>query len=453
VGAVGNSQTSLQSDTSYSISFTPTAPAPDNSIIRTSVVRLKPGKKQEEQLKLLCSISAKLWNEVTYVRRQQFFTNKIVDLVGTYKQFYDKYSEMIGSDTTQAILNKNNETWSGFFKELKKKKDKKLPGFIKRVNPPGYKKKNKTRELWTVVKNRQYKITENKIVIKGLGAIGWIEVEYTGLVHLKGKQGQLEIHYEHDTKTWYAYITYTVTEKAVRGVWRKVPQTPKGNLRAGIDLGVNNLMAIYVEDGTSALVNGRPLKSIVHYVREKVSEYQSEINKLGVKTTRKLRLTHERGRRQARSYIDTQVRRVIEWLYNIGVSTIYVGYPKYIAQQKGNFNVSNGWSYDYVIERLTEVAEDYGMKVEEVDEAYTSSTCPIHGDSCGKRIVRGLFKCFTLNKVFNADVVGAFNILKKSITPSPSRIGVTGRKPDPGLNEKGVALNLSALTGVRTIAL
>jgi len=145
-------------------------------------------------------------------------------------------------------------------------------------------------------------------------------------------------------------------------------------------------MAVYVENGTSALVNGRPLKSIVHYVREKVSEYQSKINKQGVvKTTHKLRLPYERGRRHTKSYIDTQVRRVVEWLYNIGVSTIYVGYPKYIAQQKGNFNVSNVWSYGYVIERLTEVAEEYGMKVEEVDESYTSSTCPIHGDSCGKK--------------------------------------------------------------------
>jgi len=310
---------------------------------------------------------------------------------------------------------------------LKEKKNGDLPSFIKRVNPPGYKKKGKTRELWVVIRNDQYEITKNKIIIKWLGAIDRIEVEYTGLVHLKGKQGTLEVHYDSDNKTWYAHITFEIEEKAVRGVWREVPQTPKGNLRAGIDLGVNNLMAIYVENGTSALVNGRPLKSIVHYVREKVSSYQSKINKQGVKTTRKLRLLFEKGRKQAKSYIDTQVRRVVEWLYNIGVSTVYVGYPKYIAQRKGNFNVSNVWSYGYVIERLTEVAEEYGMSVVPVDEAYTSTTCPIHGDSCGKRIVRGLFKCFKLNKVFNADVVGAFNILLKSITQSPWKgIGVIG---------------------------
>jgi len=69
------------------------------------------------------------------------------------------------------------------------------------------------------------------------------------------------------------------------------------------------------------------------------------------------------------------------------------------------------------------------MKVEEVDESHTSTTCIIHGDNYGKRIVRGLFKCFKLNKVFNADIVGAFNILKRAITPSPKRIGVRAGDP------------------------
>jgi len=402
---------------------------------RTSIVKLVPDKDNEAKLKALCSLSSKLWNEVTYARRMQFFGKQKVDLKTTYKEFQEKYKKLIGIVTAQQVLNKNNQAWSSFFRELKEKKDGVLPSFIKKVNLPGYKKKGKTRELWVVLRNDQYEIMKNKIIIKWLGAIGRIEVEYSGLVHLKGKQGTLEIHYDSDNKTWYAHITYTVTEKEVREVWRKVPQTPKGNLRAGIDLGVNNLMAVHMEDGSSALVNGRPLKSIVHYVREKVSEYQSKVNKQGVKTTHKLRLTHERGRRQAKSYMDTQVRRVIEWLYEKRVSTVYVGYPKYIAQQKGNFNVSNVWSYGYVIERLTEVAEEYGMKVEEVDEAYTSSTCPIHGDSCGKRIVRGLFKCFKLNKAFNADVVGAFNILRKSITPSPRKgIGVIGWRPSLVVN-------------------
>jgi len=449
--------TALESDTPLlSYSMLPMANPPQEDepeIVRTSTVKLLPNKSTEAKLKSLCSISSKLWNEVTYARRMQFFGKKKVDLKTTYKEFQEKYKKLIGSATVQQVLNKNNEAWRSFFRELKEKKDDSLPGFIKKVNPPGYKKRGKSRELWVVLRNDQYEVKQNKILIKGTGAVGWIEVEYSGLIHLKGKQRRMEIHYDPDTKTWYAHITYTVTEKAVRDVWRKVPLTPKGNLRAGIDLGVNNLMAVYTEDGSSVLVNGRPIKSESHYWRERIAEYQSLINKYGVKTTHKLNIMFKTWKKRVWHYIETQVRRVVEWLYEKGVSIIYVGHPKYIAQQKGNFNVTNVWSYKQVIDRLKEVAEEYGMTVEEVDEAYTSSTCPIHGNSCGKRIVRGLFKCLKLNKVFNADIVGAFNILKKSITLSPSRDRGNWRNTQPRAERKDVALNLSALTRVRTLAL
>jgi putative transposase len=64
-----------------------------------------------------------------------------------------------------------------------------------------------------------------------------------------------------------------------------------------------------------------------------------------------------------------------------------------------------------LLRRISEVAEEYGIDVIYVDEAYTSSKCPIHGDGCGIRINRGLFRCTRLNKVFNADLIAARNIL------------------------------------------
>jgi putative transposase len=61
------------------------------------------------------------------------------------------------------------------------------------------------------------------------------------------------------------------------------------------------------------------------------------------------------------------------------------------------------------------------MGVIYVDEAYTSSRCPLHGDGCGARISRGLFKCTRMDKVFNADLAAAYNILMAPITPRPER--------------------------------
>jgi putative transposase len=71
-----------------------------------------------------------------------------------------------------------------------------------------------------------------------------------------------------------------------------------------------------------------------------------------------------------------------------------------------------------------------------VDEAYTSSRCLLHGDGCGVRVSRGLFKCTTMSKVFNADLAAAYNILMTSITPSPGKGRGNGRRPGPGLNSQ-----------------
>jgi len=216
---------------------------------------------------------------------------------------------------------------------LKHRKEGKLPPFMGTVNPPGYKKKAGRRTLWAVLRKDQYRIEGGKLVLKGLGAIRRVEVRYKGVIHLRGEQGRLEIRYDPDRKRWYAHISFEVREKAVRGEWAAVPKRPVGDLEAGIDIGVNNLMAIYVESGLTRLVNGRPLKAVSHYWRTKIAEYQSMLNKYGLKTSRRLRLMYSKWRRQVKSYIDSKVRQAIGWLYNAGVSIIKVGYPKYIAQE------------------------------------------------------------------------------------------------------------------------
>ena len=279
---------------------------------RTCIVELVVDKNSEEKLKRLCSLSSKLWNEVNYARRRMFFEKKGVDFKATYKEFYEKYKILIGSTTTQQILNKNDEAWKSFFKMLKLKKEGKLPPFVTRVNPPGYKKKNNKRSLWTVLRKDQYRIEGDRIVLKGLGAIGWIEVRYKGLIHLRGEQGRLEIRYDQDRRKWYVHMSFDASEKAIRGVWASVPGSPRGNLVAGIDVGVNNLVAIYVGNGLTKLVNGRPLKALSHYWRMRIAEYQSTLNKYGLKTSRRLRSMYSKWRRQVKTYIDSKVRQAIE---------------------------------------------------------------------------------------------------------------------------------------------
>ncbi|MFP3314562.1 MAG: transposase, partial [Thermocladium sp.] len=76
---------------------------------RTIVIRLLPNGFQERKLRRLADTSAKLFNEVNYERRQQFFREGRVDFKGTYDKYYGKYRGELGSVNTQQVLNKNNE--------------------------------------------------------------------------------------------------------------------------------------------------------------------------------------------------------------------------------------------------------------------------------------------------------------------------------------------------------
>ncbi|AEH23752.1 putative transposase [Pyrococcus yayanosii CH1] len=372
---------------------------------------------------------------MNYLRRQQYFQEQIVDFNSTEKTVYEEFKREIGSATVQQICRKNAEAWRSFFSLLRKKRNGELPSWLK-PKPPNYLKEDGKRKPIIILRNDQYRIEGNKLILKGLGKFKKLEVQFKGRIHLNGKQGRLEITFDPVKRKWYAHVSFTVEEKLEGGEWVKIPKEPLGNLSAGIDLGVNNLMAVYVENGESFLVNGRPLKSIDFYWRRKIANYQSKLNKSGVKMSRKLKRMHQKAKLQAKHYINTAVRQTVRRLYELGVSRIVVGYPKGIARnsdkgRKRNFLLSHVWRFNYVIKRLKEVAEEYGISVVVVNEAFTSKTCPVCGKPHdGARFVRGLFACPATGLVFNADLVGAFNILKKvarTITPNLGGLYAQGR--------------------------
>ncbi|WP_324734856.1 transposase [Thermococcus sp. SY098] len=414
---------------------------------RTVTVKLQPSKEQEKILFELAQATAIIWNKINYQRLKQFKEFGKIDFNGTEKEAYYCFKDWIGGSTVQQLARKNAEAWRSFFKLNKKKKSRELPGWFK-PKPPKFVKEENGEKLFIIpLRNDQYRIEGNVIKLRRLGKFGRLRIQFKGRIHWKGRQGRLEIVYDDAKRKWYAHINFNVEEKLIGGKWVKQPREPEGNLTAGVDLGVNNLMAVYVENGKSFLVNGRPLKSIAFYWQKRIAEYQSKINKSGSKKSRRLKKMHEKIKLQAKHYINTAVRRTVERLYYLGVSKIVVGYPKEIARnsdkgRKQNFLLSHVWRFNYVIKRLREVAEEYGISVIITDEAFTSQSCPL----CGQRhpngrIFRGLFKCRREGVVMNADLVGAFNILRKIVkTITPSLPGLTaGRgnwlKTEPeGLN-------------------
>ncbi|WP_342667050.1 RNA-guided endonuclease InsQ/TnpB family protein [Thermococcus celericrescens] len=406
---------------------------------RTVTVQLQPSKEQEKILFESANATAVIWNKLNYQRLKQFKEFGKIDFRGTQQEAYYQFKNWIGGSTVQTLARKNAESWRSFFVLNKKEKTGGLPEWFK-PKPPGFIREKDGRKLFVIpIRNDQYRIYDNVIEIRRLGKFGKLKLQFKGGIHFKCKQGRLEIVYDEVKRKWYAKISFRVNQKLTKNGWVNLPRTPKGNLSAGIDLGVNNLMAVYVENGESFLVNGRPLKAIDFYFRKIIADYQSKLNKSGAKTSRKLKMLRRKAKLQAKHYINTAVRQTVEKLYELGVSEIVVGYPKGIGRnsnkgKRQNFILSHVWRFNYVIKRLMEVAEEFGISVEVVGEAFTSQLCPLCGQRHSNgRIFRGLFKCREEGVVMNSDIVGAFNILKKAVkTITPSLSALTGGRGNWG---------------------
>jgi len=395
---------------------------------RTNVVRLLPNGFQERKLRKLSDASAKLFNEVNYERRQQFFQQHQMDFKSTWDKYYEKYKGILGSANAQQVLNKNNEAWSSFFSLLNLRKQGKLPPYMNHVSPPRYWKEEKKRKLLLVIRQDRYEVDEknHKLILKDFN----LEIEFAGRLRWYGKQGRLEIYY--DENAWYASIPVEVgveeTKAGKKSKWiahgeRKSIQvkSPKGNKVASIDLGINVLASVIVDDGTWLLYKGVRIKEDYFYLQRKIADVQSladNARNLGEYETQeglnreKRRLFKKLTRRLLHLYRNL-ASDLLKQLYDQEVSIIYLGYPYNIAQDKGNKFTVNLWLYRQLMNIIELKAQEYGMKVYEVVEHNTSRYCACHNVEVSRN-PRGVVTCPKGHKL-HSDLNGALNILKKAV--------------------------------------
>ena len=398
---------------------------------RTNVVRLLPNGFQERKLKKLANTSTKLFNEVNYERRQQFFHGERVDFKGTYNKYYEKYKSVLGVNAQQ-ILNKNNEAWNSFFSLLKLRKEGKLPPHIKHVSPPKYWKDGETkkRKLLLVVRQDRYVVDEqnHKLILNDFD----LEIDFAGRLRWYGKQGRLEIYYDETRNAWHASIPVDVgveetktgkkSKHIVHGERKTIQvESPRGNKVASIDLGINVLASVVVDDGTWLLYKGARTKEDYFYFEKRIAQVQSLADKTRNQgeyeayekfLKEKRRLFKKLTRRLLHLYRNFASHLVKE-LHEQGASTIYLGYPLNIAQDKGNKFTVNMWSYRKLMDIIELKAQEYGMKVFEVVEYNTSKYCAYHQVEVERR-PRGVVSC-PLGHKLHSDLNGALNILKKAV--------------------------------------
>ena len=205
------------------------------------------------------------------------------------------------------------------------------------------------------------------------------------------------------------------------------------SLALSIDLGIDNFCTCVTNNGDSFIVDGKRLKSINQHYNKRISKLQSIKDKQKIKgyTNKMYSLTNKRNSRM-NYYIHKTSRIIIDYCLEHKISTIIIGYNDNF-QCNVNMGRINNQKFTYIPfgklrNNLQYLCKMYGIKYYEIEESYTSKASFFDNDDIptlnadkpadynfsGKRIKRGLYQTAN-NYVFNADVNGALNIMKKCI--------------------------------------
>jgi putative transposase len=365
---------------------------------RSNLFNLAPTREQHRILEELAVDCAKLWNEVNYLHRQQYESYLKLDW---NPHVYKKYVRLVGSATAQQIVRKNNEAWRSFLALKRIERNGEPPFTIMRVKPPGYWKRDGRYLLRILFRCDSYHLREGRVDLPCR-----LSIPFKGELKWTGKQGRLEVAWDTLSEKWRVFQAIEV----------KPIITPLGSKTCYIDMGVRNLATVWLPEWRQPIAyqSGRLLADWWYWTNRIARHQQRLIRVNGRKKSKQLSRLYRIRKNRFRHAVATFARQLIRDLYAKGVSTIVIGELTGIRSnsdhgRQGNAMVHNYWSHKYVADRLKWTAEEYGMKVRTVSEAYTSQTCPRCHSRHSQHVLRG-FRCLDCGLDAHRDAVGVLNI-------------------------------------------
>ncbi|ELR99146.1 RNA-guided endonuclease TnpB family protein [Gloeocapsa sp. PCC 73106] len=182
--------------------------------------------------------------------------------------------------------------------------------------------------------------------------------------------------------------------------------------------------------GKSLIIDGRKMRSLNQGYCRLVAKYKH--GKSDFYWDENLDRIQAKHNNQKRDLINKTARFIVNYCLNNQIGNVVFGWNGDIKQgsQMGKQNNQNFVMIPTkrLIDRVIQLADEYGIKVTVTEEAYTSKASFLDGDKLyphgekpdevkfsGKRVKRGLYQ--TANGwAINADCNGAANILKKVVT-------------------------------------
>lgn len=235
-------------------------------------------------------------------------------------------------------------------------------------------------------------------------------------VPMPGKAGILRIKKKRGK--WIADITFTVED---------APPTD-GQAVMGVDLGIKVPAVAHIGGkGTRFFGNGRYQR----HMRRRFYARRKKLQK--AKKTRAVRKSKGKEARWMKNSNQQLSRQIVNHAYEQGVGTIKIETLQGIrkgttrtsrgASARKNNRMKNSWSFYQLSMFIAYKAQRLGIRIEQVDPAYTSQECP--ACTARNKAQDRTYVCSECGWMGHRDKVGAINISRRTGL-SDKRRGATG---------------------------
>lgn len=371
----------------------------------------------------MCYAAYKLWNVCNYER------NHYKELgLKEYPDWYyqkkvhkdDHWYKQLPSQTAQEVCKLLDKAWKSYY-TLKK------TGGVENPNPPHYRKEN------MVITYMQNAVRHEK---------------ESGRVRLSlPKQLRVHMAEEYEINDRYLYLENKIFRDIDQIKQIKIYPPEKGNCEViviyeeedcemlpdngrylSVDMGLHNLLTCYDSVTGDAFILGRKYLSICHYYNKKIAgiqkQWYSQQAKKGTKhpvTSVHIRKLYRKKNNCVKDYLHKVTRYLVDHCKKQGIQRVIIGDIRHIRKNKDLGAVVNQKLHSLPYEKIYMVLEyklaQEGIVLIRQNEAYTSQCSPnaktVSAEYAERsnRCKRGLYK--EGKEIYNADAVGAFNILKK----------------------------------------
>lgn len=380
-------------------------------------------KEEYLTIKELCHVAKNLTNEAIYNVRQYYFTE------GEFLKYEKNYTllknslnyKALNSNMAQQILKEVDGSFKSFFGLMKLAKQGKYA--FKDCKLPWYLPK----DGYTTLVIGFVRLNGNKLVLPFSNSFKRTHkpVEITIPPVLLDKKVK-EIRIIHKANARFFEIQYIYEAECVQRNLNK-------NNALALDLGINNFVTAVSSNGKSFIVDGRRLKSINQWFNKENARLQSIKDKqhLRKKITNRQKTIARNRNNKVNDYLNKAARKVVDYCITNDIGTLVVGYNE-TFQRDSNIGKQNNQNFVNIPYGLLRSKLEYLCELNDIifvkqEESYTSKASfwdkddlpvynadnPTEYPFSGKRVHRGLYKAAN-GKVFNADINGALNIMRKS---------------------------------------